>query len=213
MADDSTNTVFINGAADKVAQGKAFLAKYDVQTPGAEKARPGRPEFQTYSVPSGNADALAQALQEHYRGTTVRIRGCRVASFVVYATPDDQLDIIQTLSNHTKSSKEVTKNLAVGNMDPNDAVSMLGKMFTDPTKGGPVIIGRPGRDPDHRPRQAGAGERRRGRAQGGQRQRGARVRRHVGQDRILTMPKDSSAADLAEALRQMMQSMGPRRRR
>lgn len=91
VSDDATNSVFVTGSADNVGKAKSFLAKFDVQVPGAQRQNPGSPVFQTHAVPGGNADVLAQALQEHYRGTTVRIRALSGNQIVVYATPDDQI--------------------------------------------------------------------------------------------------------------------------
>ena len=94
VSDDATNTVFVTGSADNVGKAKSFLTKFDAQTVGGEKIVPGKAEFQTYAVPSGNAEAFAQALQDHYRGTSVRIKALSGNSIVVYASPADQFDII-----------------------------------------------------------------------------------------------------------------------
>src|SRR5262245_5134088 len=144
VADDVTNTVYINGPAEKVAQGKSFIAKYDVAPyAGAEKVPPGSPEFQTYPVAAGMADGFALALQEYYRGTNVRVRALSGSQIIVYATPADHLDIIKYLNNLSKNTNEVAKTIELSGIDVSEAVLMLTKMFPAQDKGGPYIGAHP----------------------------------------------------------------------
>ena len=134
--DDATNSVHVNAAADQVSRAKAFLTKIDI---GKEKIIPGKAEWQSYPVPAGSAEAMAQALQDVYRVTSVRVRALSGNQIWVYATPADQLDIIEYINGYGKANKEITKTLSAGSMDLTDAVTLLKAMFPLPDKGGPFI--------------------------------------------------------------------------
>ena len=71
--------------------------------------------------------------------TSVRVRALSGNQILVYATPADQLDIIEYINGYGKANKEITKTLSAGSMDLTDAVTLLKAMFPLPDKGGPFI--------------------------------------------------------------------------
>ncbi|HVK12028.1 MAG TPA: secretin N-terminal domain-containing protein, partial [Gemmataceae bacterium] len=140
VADDATNTVYVNATADKVGQAKAFLLKYDVPPhPGAEKVRPGKADWVTHTVPAGSAEAYANALNMQYRGTSVRIAALSQNQIMVLGTPDDQLAVIEFVKKGTTQSNPTFEAIAINSMDAGDAVILLKGMFVAPDKGGPII--------------------------------------------------------------------------
>src|SRR5262249_33646936 len=130
------NSVAVSGPADKVSQAKTALTKFDV---GTKLIPPGPPDWQSYTVPAGMADALAPALQEQFRNSSVLIRALSGSQIYVFATPADQADIITAIDKLTKASKETTKNIEIIGMDVGDAETMLKAMFASQATGGPYI--------------------------------------------------------------------------
>src|SRR5207253_3936888 len=65
-SDDSTNRVFVSGPPNKLEQAKKALEEMDVQQPGQLPVQVGPLEYQTYSAPGGNAEALVKSLKELY---------------------------------------------------------------------------------------------------------------------------------------------------
>src|SRR5262249_3706355 len=204
-SDDATNSVHINAPADQVAKAKAFLTKIDV---GKERIVPGKPEWQTYTVPAGTADGFAMALQDQYRQTSVRVRALSGNQIMVYATPADQIDVIEYVRNNEKANKETAKNFGVGSTDVSDVLTMLKAMFPSQDKGGPYIgmhpngnmitvRGKPEQvnDVDQAIKALGGGD---GKSGG-----------DFSSEKVRTINlKEGSAADLAEALKELLKGMG-----
>src|SRR5262249_23123535 len=101
-ADERTNVVFVSGPFAKVALAKALAPAVEVAvakgvvlgTTVPPKRISGPPTLETYSVPNGNADLVAQKLQEHYKDAPqIRIAAVGPGSVMVYAAPDDQREI------------------------------------------------------------------------------------------------------------------------
>jgi type II secretory pathway component GspD/PulD (secretin) len=91
--DERTNTLHLRGSAERLAEAKAILIRIDV---AGKDARPvgAAPVLKIYSVPSGQAEALARTLQQLFRGMqTVRITPAGSNRILVYAAPEDQLEI------------------------------------------------------------------------------------------------------------------------
>jgi type II secretory pathway component GspD/PulD (secretin) len=208
VADEERNTVFVSGTADKVALAKAFMAKYDVSPgPGAKPQIIGNPSFETYPVPAGMAESIAQVIKDKTRSSNVvRVQIISPNALMVWATPAEHLEIGELVGKGVKANVEVTKNVSVGTMDPNDAVTMIRAMLPAQTAGGPyagvapngtmiTVRGRPDQVADVETILGAVN------GSGGASPDTERVR-------ILTMPKDSSAADLGEAIRQLMEGMG-----
>ena len=138
--DDRTNTVLVTGPADKVAQARDVLKRIDVGTPGQQPFLPGNPLLKQYTVPSGTADALARTLTEIYKASpVVRISAANPNTVIVYATPDDQLEIArQILGSGTEKGVRTTL-LAVGALNPTTVVETLKGMLGDAKSGAPYL--------------------------------------------------------------------------
>src|SRR5262249_19666875 len=145
VADEGSNTVYVNGPAEKVAQAKAFLLKFDVSPgPGAKELLLGLPSFETYSVPAGTADAMMQVILDATRGSQiVRVRAISANQLMVYASPAEHLDIAELIGKGNKAANETSKTIEITGMDASDAVTMLKAMFAPPEKGGPYIGAHP----------------------------------------------------------------------
>ncbi len=209
ISDDATNSVSVSGPADKVSQAKTALTKFDV---GTTTITIGNAEYKTYVVPAGTAETLAGALQQRFQNSSVGIQALSQNQIVVYAYPADQLDIIKWINDISKTSKEVTKNIEIIGMDVEDAETMLKAMFASQATGGPYI----GKHPNGtsivvrgKPEQVEDVVTALGKSgigvtsdagTGGPASPSANIR-------ILNL-KDGSAADLADAIRAYMQSMG-----
>jgi type II secretory pathway component GspD/PulD (secretin) len=205
ISDDSTNTVHLTGPADKINQAKTFLTKVDV---GTDPIKIGKAEWQNYPVPAGMAELLAQALTEKYRGTNIGVKALSGSQIMAYAAPADQFDIITFINDTTKAQKEITKTLPIAGMDLAEAVTLLKSMFPSQASGGPFI--------DKHPNETGVIVK-------GKPEQVAEVELVIksgigvsgdgvgstggGGTRIINL-KDGSAADLAEAIKQMMEGMG-----
>lgn len=136
ISNDATNTVSVNGPADKVTQASTALKKFDV---GSKPITIGPPEWRSYTVPAGTADVLAPALQQRFVGSNVGIQALNGNTIVVYAPPQDQLDVIGWINDLSKANKEVTKNIEIVGMDVDEAETMLKAMFPSQATGGPYI--------------------------------------------------------------------------
>ncbi len=67
-SDEQTNTVFVSGPADKLAQAKAILQKIDT---GTEKFITGPAFMKTYAVASGDAEQVAAMMTQNFKDSTV----------------------------------------------------------------------------------------------------------------------------------------------
>jgi len=209
IADDDTNTVFVNGPADKVSQAKAFLVKYDM---GKNKVDIGPATFQNYPVPAGMAEAFTQALIEKYGKSGIRVKALSSNSIYVYAPPADHLQIITYISDLGKAQKLTSRSIDVNGMDVGEAVTLLKSIFPSSTNGGPVIEKHPngtgivvsGRldqvsDVESVMVSIGATPGTAG---------GAGVGTAPSSNTRIISLKEGSAGDLAEAIRQLMEGMG-----
>jgi type II secretory pathway component GspD/PulD (secretin) len=137
--DERSNTVLVNGPADKLAKAKQVLAKIDVPQPGQPPIALGQPIMQTYSVPSGNAQAIAQTLQEMYRAVpSIRIVSAGTSSILVLALPEDQLEI----GKHIRGAAEQgvkSESIALTTQDATKVAEMLKNMFSSSLAGAPFI--------------------------------------------------------------------------
>jgi len=96
--DERTNTVLVNGPADKVAQAREILKRIDVPQPGSSPVLIGEPFLKIYPVPGGNAEALAKILQETYKpSTSTRISAAGNASLIVWAGPNEHIEIAKQI--------------------------------------------------------------------------------------------------------------------
>lgn len=139
-ADERNNTVLVTGPADKIALAKKILSEYDKPQKDQLPVVVGPPTVKTYTVPGGNAEALAKALQENYKtSNTVRISAAPGSStIVVLAGPEDQKEIaLQITGSADKTGK--TELIKLTTLDSGEVVTTLKGMFGDPKTGGPYL--------------------------------------------------------------------------
>jgi type II secretory pathway component GspD/PulD (secretin) len=138
--DEASNSVIVTGPADKTAQAKEIMEKLDVPQQGQKPILLGPPRLMTYSVPGGNAEAVAKNLQEIYRSAPdIRISAVGPNQIMVYAGPSDQFEILEQIKGSKEQSGE-PKVIPLTAMDASDAVDTLKGMFgSDPAKGAPFL--------------------------------------------------------------------------
>ncbi|HXG13179.1 MAG TPA: secretin N-terminal domain-containing protein [Gemmataceae bacterium] len=137
-SDERSNSVHVTGPADKVAQAREILKRIDVPpAPGQSAA----PILKQYTVAAGAAEAIAKALQESYKDSkTIRITAAGPNNILVYAYPDDQLEIGRQILGSTNTVGSKTELLPVGAQDAATVATWLKGMFgTDVAKGQPYI--------------------------------------------------------------------------
>jgi general secretion pathway protein D len=139
-SNDATNTVFISGPADKVALAKSMLQKIDVPVGGKETPPRliGPPEFKTYPVPAGNAEALAKQLAEVYKAApNLRIAAISPTQIMVYAPPEEQFKIAREI--HSSQTPPVAELILLRNLDARTVADQLKAAMGDSKTGAPFI--------------------------------------------------------------------------
>lgn len=143
-SDERMNTVLVTGPADKIAQAKEIMKKVDVPQAGQKPIMEGgSPVLKTYSVPAGSAADVARTLQDIYRASnTIRVTAVGTSAIMVYAMPDDQLDVAQLLTGNGVAGGAQTKMIPLTTLQASDVALTLKGMFVDLRTGqGPYIEG------------------------------------------------------------------------
>jgi general secretion pathway protein D len=138
--DETSNTVLVTGPADKTAQAKDIIEKIDVPQKGQQPILVGPPSLRQYSVPGGNAEAVAKNLQAIYQNAPgIRISAVGPNQIMVFAGPGDQFEILEQIKGSKEQNPE-PKVIPLFSMDASDAVDTLKGMFGgDMAKGAPFI--------------------------------------------------------------------------
>jgi len=146
-ADERTNTILVTGPADKINQARQILRSIDVNQPGQPKTIIGPALFKTYAVPGGNADAIAKTLQTIYQSSNVtRISAVGSNSIMVYALPEDQIEIAKHITSAREDSS-APELVTLNNLDATKAVTTLQGMFgSDAKTGAPFLEADTGRN-------------------------------------------------------------------
>jgi general secretion pathway protein D len=141
LSNDATNTVFVSGPPNKVSLAESILKKIDVASPGSE-GRPrliGPPTLRTYSVPDGNAEALAKALNKVYVSTpTLHIEAVSPTKITVYAPPEEQIKIEKEINGSQEPPAAALIPLA--SLDAKVVSDMLKGAFPGDAKTGAPFI-------------------------------------------------------------------------
>ncbi|HVK19290.1 MAG TPA: secretin N-terminal domain-containing protein, partial [Fimbriiglobus sp.] len=221
VVSEGTNTIHITGPADKLAVAKSMLEKMDVGGDG-QKRRPvgGSPSTVVYNVPAGTADSYVKILQARYKASqVVQISALPGGSQVmVFAHPADHFDIAAILkgSGETKSNTAV-EFVPLTLLDPKTTADSLTKSLggtsssggtglfvesrTDGSQVGVLLRGTPDQIAEAKTIIAALGEELPTTGPNGTKAPA------LGGARVITIEKGSAAA-LAEALAEMMKSMG-----
>jgi type II secretion system protein D len=138
-ADERTETVYVTGPADKIAQARDIMKKIDVPNPPGQK----EPQLQRFPVPEGTATDIATMLRTQvFRGSTlIQVQPVGTNQIMVYAPPADLMAIAGILEGGARGSTNVVKLIPVNTLDASDAASTLTKMFPQDAKTGvgPVV--------------------------------------------------------------------------
>jgi type II secretory pathway component GspD/PulD (secretin) len=136
-ADETTNTVFVTGPADKIAQARELLRRLDEQQGGRPRVLIGPPFLKTYNLTTGGAEALARTLQEVYKDVgSIRITAAGSGKLLVWAMPGDQLDIAKHIHSEEGNKAQL---IALNTLDAADLARTLQGMFGDSKGGAPFI--------------------------------------------------------------------------
>ncbi|MBI1918167.1 MAG: hypothetical protein HYS12_26040, partial [Planctomycetes bacterium] len=149
-SDESKNMVLVTGPADIIAKAKEIIKEIDKGGPGAKEIKPGDPKLVSFEVPTGKAEAIAKPLQDKYKdANSVRISTAG-STILVYAYPDDLMDITKLIKDVTEGGSE-TKLIPINNGDATKIADTLKGMFGEPKDpkdsktgaGGPFIEAQP----------------------------------------------------------------------
>ena len=125
-SDEATNTVFVSGPADKLAMAKIMLKNIDV---GTEKYVIGPALMKTYSIPGGNAEAVATMLTANFKDSnTVKITAIGNSSILVYAYPADHFRISKDLETSKPPGGAVK--IMLTTLDANRVVDTLKNIYS-----------------------------------------------------------------------------------
>ncbi len=93
--DENRNEILVTGGADVVAKARDLVEKkIDVEQPPDPPVLIGKPFFQTYRIPAGNAKALETDLRAIFPSSpSLRITADGNYAIRVYGTPEDQENI------------------------------------------------------------------------------------------------------------------------
>jgi type II secretory pathway component GspD/PulD (secretin) len=125
-ADERTNTVLIRGPADTINVAKEILKRIDVPAKG-RRVIDGGASFRSYSLP-GNARAVAKTLQEIYQmSPSVRVTAISDQSVLVYAAPEEHLEIARQLTNFPRASNR-SESTGSGTTIPESAEALFRRL-------------------------------------------------------------------------------------
>jgi type II secretory pathway component GspD/PulD (secretin) len=137
---EPTNTVMVSGPPDKISLAKAVMEALDVPGPGSLGELPKGPYImQTYPVPDGNAENVAKALANAYKGVgNIAIQNISTTSIMVWAPPADQFDIAKHIKT-TDPRPSTALRIPLNTADAKSTALWLQGMLGD-TKGGAPFI-------------------------------------------------------------------------
>ncbi len=139
-SDERTNKVLVTGPADKVAEAEGILKRIDVENPGQKPVAVGPATLKIYTVAAGTSEAVAKTLSEAYRASpTCRISAAGSTKVLVYAPPEDQIEIAQQILGHSEKANSKVATLNIGDLDASTLAEMLTTMFGEAKSGAPVI--------------------------------------------------------------------------
>jgi type II secretory pathway component GspD/PulD (secretin) len=136
-SDEATNTVFVSGPADKLAMARIMLKSIDV---GTDKYVIGPAIMRTYSIPGGNAEAVAAMLTANFKDSnTVKITAIGNSSILVYAYPADHFRMAKDLETSKPPGGAVK--IMLTTLDSNRVVETLKNIYSsgDGKSGYPYI--------------------------------------------------------------------------
>src|SRR5262249_40036052 len=209
-SDEAKNMVLVTGPADIISKAKDIVKTLDKGVPGQPEYKPGEAKLVTFEVPTGKAEPIAKTLTETYKNaSSVRISTAGTSTVLVFAYPDDLIDITKLIKDATEGGYKGEK-ITLSSADASKDVDLLKGIFGDPDKknvGGPFIDSLPDSNSiivhgtaDQVKRVIDAVKVITGEGSG------AGGTGDIGKMRTITLDK-GSAASLADALERMMKQM------
>jgi type II secretory pathway component GspD/PulD (secretin) len=127
---EATNTVIVRGPPDKIAVAKQVLDQVDKATGDQKPYIGGAPILKTYTVPLGNAESVAKMIGKIYESSpSTKITPIGNTNIMVYAQPEDQIEIALMINNvDTESDSAV---VILGEGDAKTAAEILLGMYGD----------------------------------------------------------------------------------
>ena len=126
------------------------MAKFDIQLyPTQPKITLGPPTFQTYSIPAGNADAIAKNLSDVYKSSpTLRFTATSGTVLLVYGLPLEQLEIASLLTpSNISPAPAASETIQLTTLEALKVAETLKASFGDPKSGAaPYIEGQSDRN-------------------------------------------------------------------
>jgi type II secretion system protein D len=132
--DDRLNQITVTGPPNKVAMAEKLIKDLDQEIPPETTRVVGKPEFKTFTVPAGDAETVAKNLQTIYKAsTTMSINAIGNNSILVYAPPQDLIDITLLLSKLIPPPS-VTMRITLEDADANTVKGTLEKFYAEVMK-------------------------------------------------------------------------------
>ena len=104
----------------------------------AKKSPAAAGVLRTYQVPAGQAERLAKLVQEIFKNSPkVRVSALGANSVVVFAAPDDHLELARHLEEN--AARVNTELIQLSTLDARQTADTLRGMFGEPKAGGPFI--------------------------------------------------------------------------
>jgi type II secretory pathway component GspD/PulD (secretin) len=125
--DEQTNTIFVAGPADKLAQARELLRQIDV---GVLRYESGPPTLRLYTILSGYAESVATMLTQRYKDSeTVKFTAVDAGHLLVRALPQDHIAIARDLETSRPSGGMIK--LVLENADASRVVDTLAKIYSN----------------------------------------------------------------------------------
>ena len=136
-SDDRLNAVYVNGPSDIVSKAKKILDDFDK---GTDVIPPGDPFMKNYDVEPGSADAVVKALEVPFKPTpTLRVWALGTNKLMVWAGPQDQVDIAKFIEGVKSQKMEVVKTIPISVLDAAKVATLIKNSYADP-KSAPYVI-------------------------------------------------------------------------
>jgi type II secretion system protein D len=134
-ADERSNTVFVVGPPDKLAQAREILQQIDKPQEGQVQIQVGPPTTASYPVPPGTADNIAKFLTDLYHESKViKIAAVAGNSIMVLAVPEDQFEVAKAIKDYVAKTGPSTTKIMPCYLDAGALAEQLREIFGDAEK-------------------------------------------------------------------------------
>jgi general secretion pathway protein D len=139
-SEKTTNTVYVNGSADKVDLARKIVVDLDKPAhPGDQGLLTGKPLFQYHDLSGGSAETMAKILSEIFKtDDSVRISVSGPSRLFVYGDPQTHLEINNIVKDSTPPSLKAEV-ISLKRLEASKLADTLKNMFPDSKNGSPFI--------------------------------------------------------------------------